>query len=390
MTSAAVSADRAARAALSALVDPGTPAGVRLARQVLNEDASDVLSAIRSGLSTLDRDGRLRRRSGGVDGETLLRHGALVNARFLCPGDAEWPADVAALELTDDSGARPGPPPLGLWVRGDPDLAAVTDRSVAVVGARAATEYGVRVAVDLAAEFAAAGWSVLSGAAYGVDAAAHRGALAAGGMTVAVLACGVDQFYPSANTTLLQRVAAEGLVVSELPPGSHPTRQRFLARNRLIAAMTRGTVVVEAATRSGALNTANWAGDIGRPVAAVPGPVTSSMSAGCHELVRTGAAMLVSSAAEVVDLVGDLGTDAAADPVRETRPWDQLGPDAREVMEAMPARRIVTVDSICLDTGMSAARCLGALAELSLAGMVLSCPDGWRLAPGVTTARGGA
>jgi DNA processing protein len=377
--------ERVARAALSVLVEPGTPAAVRVHREVLAQGPVAALSAISTGSDALDPDRRMFRRAPDVDGAAVLARGVAVHARFCCPSDSEWPSAVNVLEVTLDSGPRNGPPPLGLWLKGDADLAADTDRAVAVVGSRAATEYGVRVATELGAELSAVGWTVVSGAAYGIDAAAHRGALGTGGTTVAVLACGVDTTYPGGHGELLQRIAATGLVVSELPPGSRPSRSRFLARNRLIAAMTRGTVVVEAAVRSGALNTAGWALDVGRDILAVPGPVTSAMSAGCHDLVRKGAATLVTDAREVIDIVGDLGSDAVVEAAGEMRPWDTLAPITREVLEALPARSAVSVDLVCRDTGLSASACMAALAELSVAGLVLCGPQGWRLAR-----RGGA
>ena len=377
--------ERAARAALSVLVEPGTPAAEQVAREVLAAGPAAALAAIRTGSGPLDPDRRMFRRAPDVDGAAVLERGVAVGARFCCPGDAEWPVGLDTLEVTLDSSSRYGPPPLGLWIRGDTNLAGATDRSVAVVGSRAATDYGMRVAADLSADLAAAGWTVVSGAAYGIDAAAHRGALAVGGTTVAVLACGVDTAYPTGHGGLLHRVAETGIVVSELPPGSRPSRLRFLARNRLIAAMTRGTVVVEAAVRSGALNTAGWALDIGREILAVPGPVTSAMSAGCHNLVRKGVASLVTDAREVIDIVGELGKDAAVETCGEPRPWDDLAPTTRDVLEALPARNAVSVDRICRDTGLEASACIAALAELSIAGLVSSGPDGWRLAR-----RGGA
>ena len=385
MTGTSSADERTARAALSVVVEPGTRGAEQVARELMAAGPVRALAAIKAGSDVLDPDRRMFRRAADVDGVAVLKRGVAVGARFCCPGDAEWPAGLDTLEVTLDSSTRYGPPPLGLWVRGDVDLADTTDRSVAVVGSRAATEYGLRVAADLGADLASAGWTVVSGAAYGIDAAAHRGALAIGGTTVAVLACGVDTAYPTGHGGLLHRIAETGIVVSELPPGSRPSRLRFLARNRLIAAMTRGTVVVEAAVRSGALNTAGWALDIGRDILAVPGPVTSAMSAGCHDLIRNGAATLVTDAREVIDMVGDLGSDAAVEPHGEPRLWDDLDPIARDVLEALPARKAVTVDRVCRDTGLAASACVAALAELSVAGLVQSGPDGWRLAR-----RGGA
>lgn len=373
-------AERVARAWLSALVEPGT--GSAIVAAVRRRGPVVVLDGLRSGDRSLDPEARIERRAEAVDGADLLRRAEEAEMRFLCPGDPEWPTGLGTLDLAQDAGLKAaGPPPIGLWVRGEPDLAAATGRSVAVVGARAATEYGVRVAADLAADLAAAGWTVVSGAAYGIDAAAHRGALATGGITVAVLACGVDVVYPRGHTALLHRVAGEGLIVSELPPGSTPTRSRFLARNRLIAAMTGGTVVVEAALRSGALNTAGWASEQGRAVLAVPGPVTSAMSAGCHDLVRRGAATLVTDAAEIVDMVGELGSDAVAERRGRPRLWDDLAPVTRDVLEAMPARGAATVDELCRSTGLAAGPCIAALGELTLAGLVDVAAQGWRLAP---------
>ena len=218
---------------------------------------------------------------------------------MLVPGDDGWPDGVDRLAH----------PPYCLYVRGDADLAALTERSVAVVGSRAASEYGLRVAGDLADGLVARGWTVVSGAAYGIDAAAHRAALAADGPTVAVLACGADRAYPATHRGLLDAVARTGAVVSEVPPGCAPYRSRFLARNRLIAALARATVVVEASLRSGSLTTAREARLLHLPVGAVPGPVTSMASAGCHALVRETDAVLVTDAGEVAELAGHIGED---------------------------------------------------------------------------------
>jgi DNA processing protein len=212
--------------------------------------------------------------------------------RLVCPGDPEWPVRL------DDLGAAM---PYALWLRGSADLRFSCVRSVAIVGARAATAYGAYVASEFAASVAARGWAVVSGGAYGVDAAAHRGALAADGVTVAVLACGVDVPYLAGHADLLDAIAAQGVVVSEWPPGRNATRLRFLVRNRTIAALAAGTLVVEAARRSGALNSARHARDLGRPLMAVPGPVTSELSAGCHTVIREWQGMLVTSAAEVMN-----------------------------------------------------------------------------------------
>jgi DNA processing protein len=261
-------------------------------------------------------------------------------------------------------------PPLALWVRGPGNAAELCDQSAALVGARAATGYGQHVATEFGAGLATAGFTVVSGAAIGIDGAAHRGALAAGGPTVAVLACGSDRSYPAAHEALLERIAATGLVVSEYPPASVPARHRFLVRNRLIAALAGGTVVVEAALRSGAQRTAADARALGRPVMAVPGPVTSGQSAGCHRLVREGA-VLVTRIEEVLEEVGRIGVHLAEEPAGSAaRPTDGLGPAAVLVYDALPARAARGVAWLAMEAGLPPGAVRTALAELSGRGLV--------------------
>lgn len=369
--------ERVARAALATAVEPP---GERVARHLIDHGVEATLSALREGDDEkLDPGGRVRRRLTGVDGAAALASASALGIRYVCPADAEWPVALDQMIFSAAEDDKWVAPPIGLWVRGEADLAAIAPRSVAVVGARAATDYGRRIATELGADLASRGWAVVSGAAYGIDGAAHRGALAVGGMTVAVLACGADLAYPRGHSELLRRILDGGLIVSELPPGTVPSRPRFLARNRLIAGLTRGTVVVEAARRSGALSTATWATHLRRPLAAVPGPVTSAMSAGCHKIIRDAAAVLVNDAAEVADLVGDLGTDAAADERVPDGPLDRLEPTARDVYEAMPARKAVTVDQLCADTGLSVPACMAVLGRLGASGLVVRADGGWRL-----------
>jgi DNA processing protein len=290
--------------------------------------------------------------------------------RLVIPGDAEWPSQLDVL-----GDARPW----GLWVRGQADLRYACLRSVSVVGTRAATSYGTYVCGELAVSLADKGWTIVSGGAFGIDGCAHRGAIAVAGTTIAVLACGVDRAYPQAHARLFRLIREQGAVVSEWPPGRMPTKPGFLVRNRVIAALSRGTVVVEAALRSGALNTARHAYDQGRPLMAVPGPVTSAQSAGCHEAIREWGAVCVTSARDVLELL----EFAADEPVDRGRgpalPRDLLGPEDTQVLEAVPARggwgpaRIAIVAGVDFDTVM---RCLGGLAA---AGFVERCDRGWRL-----------
>jgi DNA processing protein len=359
--------ERLARVALSRVVEPGDD---RVGRLVAETSAAQVWSAL------LAKDLRVT----GVDGYLLrlpeadphrdLERAAAAGIRVLVPGDAEWPSRL------DGFGPKA---PLLLWVKGERDLAAFTERSVAIVGARAATDYGEYVAAELAADLAAAGWAVISGGAYGIDARAHRGALAAGGATAAVLACGVDVAYPRGHETLFAEITRRGLVVGELPPACTPTRFRFLERNRLIAGLTAGVVVVEAAVRSGAANTARWAERLGRPVMAVPGPVTSSMSAGCHVLLRSHSAELVTDAAEVIEVVGRIGADLAPERRGDVDPRDALRPEPRTVLEAIPARGSATPDRLARLTGVDPRRLLVVLGELEAAGWVDRDEAGWRL-----------
>ncbi len=237
----------------------------------------------------------MAQRAAQVKVEVFKRLAEAAAARFVVPGDDEWPGGLDDLRHAEPIQRRGGEP-FGLWLRGPGHLAHLMERSVAVVGSRAATAYGNGIAADLAADLVEQGVTVLSGGAFGIDVAAHRGALAAGGPTVCVLANGVDVAYPPGHASIFETLAKDQLLVSELPPAAHPTRVRFLIRNRLIAAMSRGTVVVEAALRSGARNTAGWALACGRPPMAVPGPVYSRASTAPHLMIRNGQAVLVTSA----------------------------------------------------------------------------------------------
>jgi DNA processing protein len=299
----------------------------------------------------------------------------------VCPGDDEWPPRLADLDRCEQLNGRGGAP-LGLWVRGTARLDEVCTRSVAVVGSRSATTYGVGVAGEIGAGVTQAGVTVVSGAAFGIDQAAHRGALAARGPTVAVLACGVDRAYPSAHRELLDYIAETGAVVSEAPPGSAPTKLRFLSRNRLIAAMSIGTVVVEAAVRSGALNTANWATLLNRTVMGVPGPVTSAPSEGVHELLRTRDAMLVTRGSDVLELVSPAGTFAQPLARAAERPADRLSLLDRQVLDAVPVSRSADTGSVARTAGLGEGSVRAALQRLSTAGLVESGSSGWRLTTG--------
>ncbi|MEV2252578.1 DNA-processing protein DprA [Streptomyces sp. NPDC050147] len=362
--------ERLARAALTRILEPGDEVGGRWLRET---GAVAVVRRLVEGERRLDgvtpaRWEGLRARAVKARPARDLAVARDAGARFVCPGEAEWPA-----QLDDLGDARP----VGLWVRGQPSLRIWALRSVAVVGARACTEYGAHMAAGLGAGLAERGWVVVSGGAYGVDGAAHRGALGAGGATVAVLACGVDQAYPRGHAELLRRIAEQGLLVGELPPGDHPTPSRFILRNRVIAALTRGSVVVEAAYRSGALATARSAQELGRFTMGVPGPATSGLSAGVHELLRRDG-VLVTDAADVVELVGDMG-ELAPERRGPVVPRDLLAPDAARVLAAVPGRGSSPAREIALEAGTAVDLAIGRLYELRSLGFIERHGDGWQL-----------
>ncbi|MFF5575689.1 DNA-processing protein DprA [Streptomyces luteogriseus] len=358
------------RVLLTRVLEPGDDAGGRWVREF---GTGEVVRRLREGGPALPGAsgkrwaGLLARAEAARPGRDLAA-ARDAGVRFVCPGDAEWPG-----QLDDLGDARP----LGLWVRGRPSLRMWALRSVAVVGARACTEYGAHMAATLAAGLAEQGWVVVSGGAYGVDGAAHRGALGAGGATVAVVACGVDRPYPRGHTQLISRIAEQGLVIGELPPGDHPTPSRFILRNRVIAALTRGTVVVEAAHRSGSLVTARAAQRLGRHTMGVPGPATSGLSAGVHDLLR-GEAALVTDVADVVELVGDIG-ELAPDRRGPVLPRDLLEPAARQVLAALPGRGVARPDEIARSAQTAQDDAIARLYELRALGYVERHGDGWKL-----------
>lgn len=293
--------ERRSRLALAVLTEPGDlvvgrtvaeygPAralylGLGLEDDHRPEHADDIaalrrLVAPRASVAAINRVAQLADRTDGI---------------FLMPGDPHWPAGLDAL----------GPAqPLALWARGDTAVLAQPNTGrISFAGARAATGYGEHVTAELATGLAERGIAVVASGSYGIDAAAHRATLAARGTTIAVLASGIDRLYPSGNTQLLQRIGESGLLLSELPPDTAPTTHRLLQRGRIVAALSQATVIVEAGRRSGALMVADFARSIGRPVAAVPGPVTSPSSVGTHHLLRDLHAHLVTDPTDLQNLL---------------------------------------------------------------------------------------
>jgi len=297
---------------------------------------------------------------------------ARLGGRLIIPSDELWPAQLADLGIQE---------PICLWWRGQEQQLPGAATSVALVGSRDSTSYGAAVAGDIAYSLAQRGFTVVSGGAYGIDAHAHRAALAGASdavPTIAVMAGGVDRFYPSGNEDLLRAVCNRGAVLAEVPPGSAPTRYRFLQRNRIIAALSAVTVVVEARWRSGALNTAHHAETLGRAVGAVPGSVHSANSAGCHRLLRDGGAVCVTDAAEVAELAGPSGS-ALPDPRHgQGAVQDGLTLEDLILLDALPLRSTTSVEKLSVVAGLGQESVRAGLGRLGLLGLAVSERGGWK------------
>lgn len=299
-----------------------------------------------------------------------------LGGRVVTPDDPEWPAwRLLGLRQLEPGREADGAVPLVLWVRGPLSLLGASERALAVVGARCSTGYGDRATGEIAGTLAARGWTIVSGAAFGIDAMAHRAALAVGGLTIAVLACGVDRPYPAQHDRLIARIAETGLVVSEYPPGTAARKHHFLARNRLVAALSDGVLVVEAGLRSGARNTVKWARRLGRPALAVPGPITSASSVGCHRMIREGEALLVTGPEEVIDEAGPLRLSLPA--AQAADPGDDLVGDQQLVYAALPTAGSRVPHELASRTALPVPTVRAVLAELELAGLVGLGSSGW-------------
>lgn len=348
-----------------------------------------VVDRIRSGATGLRHGEGLAARLEGFALAHARDRADALGARIVTRDDAEWPS--ALLDLRERM-------PMALWVIGSVDLRLLGLRAVSLVGARACTAYGELIARTWAMDLATGGWAVVSGAAFGIDAAAHRGSMAAGGLTVAVLAGGVDVPYPRAHAALLAAIADQGAVVSEVPLGEPVRRQRFLSRNRIIAAIGRATVVVEAAERSGTTATARAAATMLRPVLAVPGPISSPLSAGCHRMVQDGTAMLASDVVDVVaaiDLTASFPAGQAARAAEDppgmalhgaagdglgTASRDRLADREARLLDALPARAWADLAELIRSSGMAARDVLAGTSLLVAGGWLQEGERGWRRA----------
>lgn len=389
----ALEKERIARAALSRLMEPQDTVGLALVRAAgaveavgiatgevatgaaLEQEISSLL-AEEAGTSTwAGLPASLRRWAPRIadlapdrDLETMRRLGG----RLIVPGDDLWPEQLEDLGLQE---------PLCLWWRGHEEPLPPARQTVALVGSRDSTSYGASVTGDFAYGLAQRGYTVVSGGAYGIDAHAHRGALSGGVAripTVAVMAGGVDRFYPSGNEDLLRAVSHQGAVISEVPPGSAPTRYRFLQRNRLIAALAAVTVVVEARWRSGALNTAHHAETLGRVVATVPGSIHSANSAGCHRLLRDGGAICVTDVGEVAELAGRIGEGAPDEKDAPPAIHDGLSLEDLILLDALPLRSASSVEKLTVVAGLSPESVRAGLGRLGLLGLAVSERGAWR------------
>ena len=392
-----------ARAFLSRV---GEPCNIPLWAFVREVGALDAARAIAAGSAPTQVQSHAAPRVAKADPWADLETAAALGIRLVVPESDDWPHfGLACLERAADArlAAYLGGqhthedygepiPPLALWVKGPGELSSLGVRSVGMVGSRASTQYGEHIATQWSYELAQREVTLISGGAYGIDACAHRGALAAEGDTVLISAAGLDRPYPSGNSRLFERVAEQGLLISEGPPGMAPHRHRFLMRNRLIAALSTGTVIVEAALRSGAGNTAGHCQRLGRSLMAVPGPVTSPMSAGCHVLIKRdiAPAHLVGSSADVLAVVGGVGEGMGEpnDPhITDVRAeLDRLAPTARRVFEGLTARKFSRPDEIAMRAGIAPLEVFRALPTLELADLVEVSEAGYRVASRVRNA----
>ena len=385
--------ERTARAALSRLFEPQDAAGLALVQVAGAEDALRIATGELNVGPDVEQDmSRVLADNGSSGGWTGLSTARMrwaarvpdlapnrdlatmdrLGGRMIMPSDDLWPRQLADLGLQE---------PICLWWRGVEQPLPPAAKSVALVGSRDSTSYGSSVTGDLAYSLAQRGFTIISGGAYGIDAHAHRAALAGsrGGVpTIALMAGGVDRFYPSGNEDLLRSVADQGAVLAEVPPGSAPTRYRFLQPNRLIAALASVTVVIEARWRSGALNTAHHAETLGRAVGAVPGSVHSANSAGCHRLLREGGAVCVTDAGEIAELASPSGESLPEIRTTGAEVQDGLTLEDLILLDALPLRTTGTVEKLATVAGLSADSVRAGLGRLGLLGLAEFHRGGWK------------
>ena len=279
------------RMALSFALEPGHQ---YWSRQIAEFGVRTIYEHLYLGVYDHEKFARVISKVKAFNCDEALKAALEASSLYITPSDPLWPVQLNDLDA----------PPIGMYVKGN--VEALKNRSIAIVGSRNPTPYGTRIAGDFAAGFVDREWDIVSGGAYGIDSAAHRGALVAEGRTIAVIASGIDMPYPSGNSRLFDEICENGAIISEVAPGVPALPHRFLTRNRIIAALSQSTLVVEAAFRSGSLRTARDAAQLLRPVMAIPGPINSPSSEGCHRLIGERAAELVTSVADACELISAL------------------------------------------------------------------------------------
>lgn len=378
-----VTTPRDALIALSTLCEPGN---AELAALLAEYGPVETLDRLlhRAATSPLQRTVVARLGGKKITERIAAVHDATVdcNSRVITAADDEWPTQLDDLAALFDESEPHTQPPICLWLRGPQHLAQSVSTSVSIIGARACTSYGRGIAFQFGYELAQSGWSVVSGGAYGIDEAAHRGTLSGAGVTIAVLACGVDRPYPLCNTDMFNAIADTGLLLSEWPPGSIPQRFRFLVRNRVIAAISSGTVVVEAAVRSGARQTARRVWELDRPLMLVPGPITSQSSVGVHQLARGPVtSRIVTRASEIIEDLGPIGGPIAPQLPTPQRIHDTLDPLADRVLDAAPLRKFASVEHLAMQAGVSTIDVARTIPHLLMKGLLQEREGQYRLAP---------
>ncbi|PQZ92362.1 DNA-protecting protein DprA [Arthrobacter sp. MYb227] len=401
-----VTDEKLARAGLTRIIEPNDQTGTALieilgaveayslvcnhtgpAPAHTQQQIADLLDANGANKATLRLNAGLERwraRANNTNPHADLQLIKNMGGGILTPTDPNWPQGFESLQLAA---------PIALWYRGNANTQVLHDPKtlLAIVGSRDATEYGRTITAEISAGLVTKGICIVSGGAYGIDAKAHEAALAedpplgtdpSRPNTIAVMAGGLDRLYPAGNEDLLFRIHRHGLLIAEVAPGTTPSRWRFLQRNRLIAALCAATIVTEARWRSGALSTAHHAAEMGRDVGATPGSIYSANSAGCHRLIREGAATLITDATEALELLGtlhDQPTPEEANPTKEPdrRDHDDLTIQDMLLLDALPTRNARTVDELASRAGLGIGSILGGLTRLTTRGLTERKDNGW-------------
>jgi DNA processing protein len=300
-----------------------------------------------------------RRRATQADVFRSIQTLKFLGGKLVSPKSSYWPEQLNDL----GNGA-----PAALWVLGRAKTLKELDNSVSVIGSRVMSDYGASVTKDIVRSLVIDGKVIVSGGAIGIDAVAHERAIELSGLTVAVMAGGIDRLYPSQNHELFKRIKNSGLLVSELAPGTSPTKWRFLQRNRLIAALSQATVVIEAGFRSGTINTVGHANELGRPVGAVPGPINSVRSAGCHQLIKDGRAQLISIPSDLRELCGT--ADYSQKDFTSLGHWELRALDALGISGK-------TLEQVAKSAGLTTFEAETGLAKLVKLGLATPTSNGW-------------